>query len=177
MLGWFRAEAACASRWKRARACAIFRDIVRQEFQRDETMEADVLGFVHHAHASAAEAFQDAIVRDGLVEQRIVAGHVQDILGCGKRQVNARRGVGVRVLAQHTREPLMQPRCSASRGPCTENAPATEKVAQLSAGAGVTLSEARRAPSHGGSELTKDDQLTIPSPKFDCKLQKNRSCP
>jgi hypothetical protein len=66
----------------------IFRDVVWQEFQRDETVQADVLGFVHDAHASAAEAFQDAIVGEGLVEERIVAGHVLDILGCGKRQVN-----------------------------------------------------------------------------------------
>jgi hypothetical protein len=27
-------------------------------------------------------------VREGLVEERIVAGHVLDVLGCGKRQVN-----------------------------------------------------------------------------------------
>jgi hypothetical protein len=27
-------------------------------------------------------------VRESLVEQRIVRGHVLDILGCGKRQVN-----------------------------------------------------------------------------------------
>jgi hypothetical protein len=59
-----------------------------QKFQRDETMEANVLCFVNDAHASAAEAFHDAIVRVGLVEERIVAGHVLDILGCGKRQVH-----------------------------------------------------------------------------------------
>jgi hypothetical protein len=70
----------------------IFRDIVRQEFQRDETMKADVLGFVNHAHATTAEAFQDAIVRESLVEERIVAGHVQDILGRRKRQVNEDEG-------------------------------------------------------------------------------------
>ena len=66
----------------------IFRDVVRQEFQRDETMQADVFGFVHDAHAATAEAFQDAIVGKSLVEERVVAGHVVDILGCGKRQVN-----------------------------------------------------------------------------------------
>ena len=66
----------------------VFRDVVRQEFQCYETVETDILGFVHDAHATAAEAFQDAIVREGLVKERIVAGHVEDILGCGKRQVN-----------------------------------------------------------------------------------------
>jgi hypothetical protein len=33
----------------------------------------------------------DAVVRKGLIEQRIVAGHVLDILGCGKRHVNEDR--------------------------------------------------------------------------------------
>jgi hypothetical protein len=66
----------------------VFSDVVRQEFQRYETVEANVLGFIDHAHATAAEAFHDAIVREGLVEERIVAGHGLDILGCGKRQVN-----------------------------------------------------------------------------------------
>src|SRR5580693_10353259 len=66
----------------------VFRDVVRQEFQGDEAMEADVLGFVDDAHSSAAEAVQDAVVRKCLVNQGVVRGHVLDILGCEKGQVN-----------------------------------------------------------------------------------------
>ncbi len=39
-----------------------------QEFQGDKTMEAGVLGLVNHAHASATEFLDDAVVRDGLVD-------------------------------------------------------------------------------------------------------------
>src|SRR5580692_12976594 len=66
----------------------VFRDVVRQEFQRDEAMEADVLGFVDDAHSSAAETVEDAVVRKCLVNQGVVRGHVLHILGCDKGQVN-----------------------------------------------------------------------------------------
>ena len=55
MLGWFRAEAALASRRKRSRACGSWAKFVGQKFQRDEAMEAGVFGLVDHAHATAAE--------------------------------------------------------------------------------------------------------------------------
>ena len=66
MLGWFRAEAACASRSKRLRACGVWREPVRKEFQGDEAVELGVLGLVDHSHAAATEFFEDAVVRDGL---------------------------------------------------------------------------------------------------------------
>jgi hypothetical protein len=37
-------------------------DIVRQEFQRDVTAQAFVLGLIHDAHPAATKLFEDAIV-------------------------------------------------------------------------------------------------------------------
>ena len=91
----------------------VFRDVVRQEFQRDKTVQAGILGFVHHAHASAAEAFYDAIVGEGLREERIVAGHVQHILGCEKTQVNEERFLAFGILLQQP-----QSRACGQRLPC-----------------------------------------------------------
>ena len=45
-------------------------DILRQKFQRDETLEARVFGLVDDTHASAAEFFDDAVMRDGLADWR-----------------------------------------------------------------------------------------------------------
>src|SRR6266852_6869042 len=44
----------------------VFRNIVREEFQGNKTMEARVLGSVNDTHTAAAELFKDAVVRDGL---------------------------------------------------------------------------------------------------------------
>ena len=43
-------------------------DFVGQELEGDEAMKASVLGFVDHAHAAAAEFFEDAVVGDGLAD-------------------------------------------------------------------------------------------------------------
>ena len=64
MLGWFRADAACASRWKRAKACASRGNIIGQELQRDEAMQAGVLGLVDHTHPTAADFADDTVMRD-----------------------------------------------------------------------------------------------------------------
>jgi hypothetical protein len=40
--------------------------LLRQEFERDKTMEARVLGFIDHAHAATPEFLDDAVVRNGL---------------------------------------------------------------------------------------------------------------
>ena len=68
MLGWFSAEAARASRWKRSSAWASCGDVFGEELEGDEAAELDVFGLVDHAHAAAAEFFEDAIVRDGLAD-------------------------------------------------------------------------------------------------------------
>jgi hypothetical protein len=46
----------------------IHRDLIGQEFQRDEAAELDVFGLVNHSHAAAAKHGDDAVVRDGLAE-------------------------------------------------------------------------------------------------------------
>ena len=43
----------------------ILGNVVGKEFQRNVSAEARVLGFVDHAHASAAQFFQDAVVGNG----------------------------------------------------------------------------------------------------------------
>jgi len=43
---------------------------VRQKLEGDETAQFEVLRFVDHTHAATAEFFEDAVVRDGLPNQR-----------------------------------------------------------------------------------------------------------
>ena len=68
ILGWFRAEAACASRSKRLRACESAGEPVGKELQGDKAVQLYVLGLIDHAHTTAAELLYDAIVRNGLAE-------------------------------------------------------------------------------------------------------------
>src|SRR5215469_16298031 len=44
-------------------------ELFRKELQRDKTVEACVLGLVHHTHATAVEFLDDPVVRDGLANQ------------------------------------------------------------------------------------------------------------
>ena len=48
----------------------IVRNVVRQEFQRNTAAEARVFGFVHDAHTSTAQFFQNAIVGNGAAKNR-----------------------------------------------------------------------------------------------------------
>ena len=68
MLGWFRAEAARASRRKRSSACESLAKVIRQELQGDKAPELRVFGFVDHSHATAAQFLGNPVVRDGLVD-------------------------------------------------------------------------------------------------------------
>jgi hypothetical protein len=54
MLGWFKEDAALASRWKRLRACRIMGEFVGKELQGDVATELEVFRPVHYAHAAAA---------------------------------------------------------------------------------------------------------------------------
>src|ERR1700675_2052460 len=42
---------------------------IRQEFQGDEAVELDVLGFVDDAHPTTTKLLDDAVVRDGFADQ------------------------------------------------------------------------------------------------------------
>ena len=46
----------------------VLRQFVGQEFKGDETAKFGVLSLVDHSHAAAAEFFDNAVVRDGLVD-------------------------------------------------------------------------------------------------------------
>ena len=45
---------------------ARLRESIGKELQGDEAVQLHVLGFIDHAHPSAAELFDDAIVGNGL---------------------------------------------------------------------------------------------------------------
>jgi hypothetical protein len=57
-------------------ACEIF----GEKFEGDEATEASVFGFVNNAHATAAEFFDDAVMREGLADQGRRFGHWGEIL-------------------------------------------------------------------------------------------------
>ncbi len=60
---------------------------VGQKLQSHEAAKHEVFGLVHHAHAPAAQLFQDAIVRDGLTDHR--RDHAVDaMVGAAGKQVN-----------------------------------------------------------------------------------------
>jgi len=67
---------------------SVVRGIVRQEFERDRSVKADVLCLVNHTHATAAQLLGDAIVRDGAACQGQRIGHAVSILGGEHLQVN-----------------------------------------------------------------------------------------
>jgi hypothetical protein len=54
----------------------IFGQFIGKKLQRDVAAEIRVLSFVHHAHATNAKLFSDAVVGDGVANQRIGARHV-----------------------------------------------------------------------------------------------------
>jgi hypothetical protein len=68
ILGWFRAEAARASRRKTFKGLGIVRQLPRQKFERNAASEVKVLGLVHCSHTPAAQLFQNAVVADGLAD-------------------------------------------------------------------------------------------------------------
>jgi hypothetical protein len=61
-----------------AEGLRIAGNFVGKKFQRDETMKPRVFRFVDDAHASAAKFFDDAVMRDGEVdERRLGFGHAR----------------------------------------------------------------------------------------------------
>ena len=59
-----------------------------QEFEGNEPPEPDILGLVGNTHPATAELFDDAVVGDGLPDQRRGVRHLADMLGCVQGQVN-----------------------------------------------------------------------------------------
>ena len=59
---------ACASRRNRATACGSRATMLRQKLERDETVEASILGLVNHSHPASTELLDDAVMRDGLTD-------------------------------------------------------------------------------------------------------------
>src|SRR5215471_5618485 len=47
----------------------------REELQRDEAAQIGIFGFVNHTHSSAAELFENAVVRNGLANQGLGFWH------------------------------------------------------------------------------------------------------
>src|SRR5215472_14008745 len=68
MLGWFRAEAASASRRKRLRACTSPATSSGKKLERHKTLQPGVLGLIDHAHTAATEFLDNAVVRDRRVD-------------------------------------------------------------------------------------------------------------
>jgi hypothetical protein len=66
----------------------VFSEVFGQELQGDKAVQLGVLGLVDDTHASAAELFDDAVVRDGLTDERVGLRHSAAILGCNLKQVN-----------------------------------------------------------------------------------------
>ena len=80
MLGWFRPRRPAPPAGN-APAPAVV-GLIGQELQRDKAVQASIFGFVNHAHAAAAQLLEDAVVRDGLVQQaaalRAEIGYTRD---------------------------------------------------------------------------------------------------
>ena len=58
----------------------VLGNIVGKEFQGDEAIEFEVLGFVNHTHATSAEFLDDAIVGNMTAEDGCGIGHFGCIL-------------------------------------------------------------------------------------------------
>ena len=54
---------------KTSQSLGVSRNFIGQEFERNKTLKADVLGLVHHTHPTATQFLDDAVVRDGLADQ------------------------------------------------------------------------------------------------------------
>ena len=80
--------------FKTGEGLGIFGDVVGEEFQSDKATKACVFGFVDNAHASAAEFFQNAVMREGLADERRGIRHRTLILGLERRRVNTAKESG-----------------------------------------------------------------------------------
>ena len=79
--------------FKTGEGLGIFGNFVGEEFQGDKATKACVFGFVDNAHASAAEFLQDAVMREGLADERGRIRHRTLILVLEGRRVNKAKGI------------------------------------------------------------------------------------
>jgi len=82
MFGWFREDAALASRWKRLRACVVVGEFVGKELQGDVATELEVFRLIHHTHPAAANLAEYA-VGNRLPHGLRRGGHQSGMVGCG----------------------------------------------------------------------------------------------
>ena len=59
----------------------ITREFFGKELQCDEPAKSHVLSFVDHTHSTTAELSEDAVVREGLADERVGIRHGAAILG------------------------------------------------------------------------------------------------
>jgi hypothetical protein len=69
----------------------VFGEFAGEKFESYGTAQGDVFGFVNHAHAAAAEFFDDAVVRDGAADEGLGVRHECAILKRAVGQVNSGR--------------------------------------------------------------------------------------
>ena len=89
-----------------ARACGSAGNFLRQELQGNKAVQPGVLGLVDHTHTAAAEFLDDAVVRNGLADERVGGWHVEHILGRARNQVNEAQTICVPALAQQERSKI-----------------------------------------------------------------------
>jgi len=59
----------------------IVSHFIGKEFQGNKTVQARVFGFVHDTHAAPAELLDNAVMRDGLADERLGLGHLALMVG------------------------------------------------------------------------------------------------
>src|SRR5262249_1875064 len=67
---------------KALQSLSVARHVVGQEFERDETAQSRVLSLIDNTHPAPAEFLQDAVMRNGLADERLGLRHLAKILGC-----------------------------------------------------------------------------------------------
>src|SRR5262249_27856657 len=59
-----------------------FAKVVGKKFQGNSAAKFGVLGLVNHTHSAATKLFDDAVVRDGLADERLGLRHLASMLSC-----------------------------------------------------------------------------------------------
>ena len=60
----------------------VFSKVIGEEFQSHKAVKSCVLGLVHHTHSAPAKLFNDAVVGEGLADERVGVRHNAAMLGC-----------------------------------------------------------------------------------------------